>query len=80
VLEQVGPELLDHLPLHPLIALAVLRRQPDHVLVGDVGARDRDRTVLVHLLGQLARELDRTDLRPEHATERALDETRDLVF
>ena len=80
VLEQVGAELVDDLLLDALVALAVLGREPDDVLVGHVGARDRDGAVLVHLLGELARELDRADLGAEDAAERPLDEAGDLVF
>ena len=38
---------------------------------GHVDARDRDAAVVVHLLDELARELDRLDVRPEGAAEHA---------
>ena len=79
VLEQVGAELVDDLVLDALVALAVLRRQPDRVLVGHVGARDRHGLVLVHLARELARELDRAHLGAEGAPEGALDEAGDLL-
>ena len=55
-------------------ALPVLRREVEDVLVRDVHARDGDRLVVVHLLHELARELDRLDVRAERAPERAFDE------
>ena len=79
VLEQVGGELVDDLVLDALEALAVLRRQPDGVLVGDVGARHRHGLVLVHLAGQLAGDLDRPHLGAEDAAERAFDEAGELL-
>jgi hypothetical protein len=80
MLEQVGAQLLGDLVLDVVEALAVVGGQPHHVLVRDVRARHRDRLVLVHLLRQPARELDRSDLRPEHAAERPLHEVGDLAL
>ena len=80
VLEQVGGQLVEDIALDPLEALAILGAQPDDELVGHVGARDRDRLVLVHLARELARDLDGPHLRAEDAAERALDEAGDLVL
>jgi hypothetical protein len=52
----------------------------DRVLVRDVDARDRDRPVLVHLLRQLARELDGLHVRAEGAAEHPLEEAFDLLL
>ena len=57
-----------------------MRREVDRVLVRDVDARDRDRAVVVHLLDELPRQLDRLHVRPEGTTEHALDECFDLLF
>ena len=38
MLEQVGAQLVDHLVLDAFVALAVLGRQPDRVLIRDIGA------------------------------------------
>ena len=59
---------------------AVVRREVDRVLVRDVDPRDGDGAVVVHLLDELARELDRLDVRPEGTAEHALDERFDLVL
>ena len=64
-----GAELVDDVALDALVALAVLRGEPDHVLVGDIGARHRDGAVLVHLLRELAGELDRLHVRAERTAE-----------
>ena len=80
VLEQVAGQLVDDLVLDALVALAIVGRQPDGVLVGDVGARNRHGAVLVHLLGQLVRDLDRAHLGLEDAAERALDEAGDAIL
>src|SRR5207237_38253 len=58
----------------------VVRREVDRVLVGNVDARDRDGAVVVHLLDELARELDGLHVRPEGAAEYALAEGFDLVL
>jgi hypothetical protein len=60
--------------------LPVGRRQVEDVLVRDVDARDRDRLVVVHLLGELAGQLDRLHVRPKGTAEDALDEGFDPVF
>ena len=72
VLQEVGGELLLERALVALEALAVLGAEPDRVLVGHVDARDRGGAMRVHLLGELARDLDGLDLRGEGARERAL--------
>src|SRR5439155_2158723 len=77
VLEQVGTELVDDLMLDARIALPVLRREPHGVLVWHVDARNRHGAVGVHLAGQLARQLHRAHLGPEHTPEGALDEACD---
>ena len=56
------------------------RREVDRVLVRDVDARDGDRAVVVHLLRQLARELDRLDVGSEGTAEHALEERLDLLL
>src|SRR5690606_8862822 len=80
VLEQVAGELLLQRALVPLEPLVILRPQPDRVLVGDVHPRDRGRAVRVHLLRELARDLDRLDLRREGTGEHPLDEALDPGF
>ena len=60
--------------------LAVGGGEVDRVLVRDVDARDGDGLVVVHLLRELARELDRLDVRPERAPEDALEERLDLLL
>ena len=60
--------------------LAVGAREVDRVLVRDVDAGDGHRAVLVHLLGQLARELDGLHVRPEGATENAFEEALDRAL
>jgi hypothetical protein len=62
VLEQITRELRRQLLLVALELLAVLGGQPDRVLVGRVDPRQRLHLVLVHLLGELARDLDRAHL------------------
>jgi hypothetical protein len=78
VLEQVARELAPQLGLVALELLAILRGEPDHVLVGRVRARQRGDLVLLHLPRQLARDLDRAHLGLEGARERPLDEAREL--
>jgi hypothetical protein len=80
VLEQVRAELLGERGLVVLEAVVVLRRQPDGVLVRHVDPRDRRRLVGVHLLGELAGDLDGLDPRAEGAAEHALDEALDPCF
>ncbi len=60
--------------------LPVMERQVDGVLVRDVDAGHGDRAVVVHLLGELAGDLDGLHVRLERASEHALDECFDLVF
>jgi hypothetical protein len=80
VLEQVGRQLVDDLVLDALEALAVLRRQPDGVLVGDVRAGHGHGLVLVHLARQLAGDLDRAHVAAEDTAERAFDEAGQLLL
>ena len=80
VLEQVGAQLVADLVLDLAEALAVVGREPDDVLVRDVRARDRDRAVLVHLLGQAAGQLGGPDLGLEDTAERPLHEVGDLAL
>ena len=77
VLEQVTGELLLERALVALQLDPVLARQVDGVLVGDVDARDARRLVGVHLLGELAGELDRLHLGAEGAAEDPLDKAFD---
>ena len=80
VLQEVGGELLLERALVALEALVVLRAEPDRVLVGHVDARDRGGAVRVHLLGELARDLDGLDLRREGARERTLNQVLNPCF
>src|SRR5918994_125470 len=80
VLQQVPGELLLQRSLVALEALVVLGREEDRVLVGDVHLRHRGGPVRVHLLGQLASDLDRLDLGAERTAEHALDEALDPGF
>ena len=59
---------------------AVVRGEVDRVLVGHVDPRDRDGAVVVHLLDELACQLDRLDVRPERTAEHTLDECFDLLL
>src|SRR5205823_7417727 len=80
VLAQVLLELRDERLLVGLELLAVGGREVDRVLVGRVHARDGDHAVVVHLLGQLARELDGLDVRAERPAEDALEQRLDLLL
>ena len=80
VLAQVLLELGEQRLLVGLELLAVGRREVDRVLVGRVDARDGDHAVVVHLLGQLARELDGLDVRAERPAEDALEQRLDLLL
>ena len=77
VLEQVAGELLLERALVALELDPVLAREEDRVLVGHVDARDAGGLVGVHLLGQLAGQLDRLHLGAEGAAEDPLDEAFD---
>ena len=66
-----------------LVALelsAVAGREVDGVLVGDVDPRDGDVAMVVHLLCELPRQLDRLDVRSKRAAEDTLEEGLDLPF
>ena len=80
VLEQVAGELLLERALVAFELGAVLAREVDRVLVGDVDACDRGGLVGVHLLGQLAGEFDRLHLGAEGAAEDPLDEAFDATL
>src|SRR5205814_2134080 len=80
VLDQVLGQLVAHLGLVGRELLAVGRVQVQRVLVGDVHAVDGDRLVVVHLLGQLARQLDRLHGGAKGAREHALEEAADLLL
>src|SRR6185437_13646050 len=80
VLDQVLRELVAHLRLVRRELLTVGRVQIDRVGVRDVDAVDRDRAVVVHLLGQLAGQLDGLHGRSERATEEAFDKAPDPAF
>ena len=60
--------------------LPVTGGQIDGVLVWHVDPRDRDGTVLVHLLGQLAGKLDGLHVCPERPPEDSLEEALDLAL
>ena len=80
VLEQMPAELLGERGLVVLEALVVVRAEPDGVLVGHVDALHRGRLVGVHLLGELAGDLDRLDAGAEGTAEHALDEALNASF
>jgi hypothetical protein len=80
VLAQVLGELPFQLSLVALELLAIARGEVDRVLVRHVDARHRHVPVVVHLLDQLARELDRLDVRTERTAEDALEERLELGF
>ncbi len=61
-------------------ALPVLGREVHRELVRDVDARDRDRLVVLHLAGELARQLDRLQAAAERPPEAALEESLDLLL
>jgi hypothetical protein len=78
VLQQVVRQLLAEGRLVARELLAILRRQENPVVVGDVDARDGDHLVVLHLLGELVRQLDRLHARLERAAERALHQAAEL--
>ena len=80
VLEQVARQLLLERALVALEPLVVLGREPDRVLVRHVHAGHRRGPVGVHLLGELAGDLDRLNLRREGAAEDPLDEVLDPLL
>ena len=77
VLQQVAGELLLERALVALELGPVLAGEEDRVLVGDVDAGHPGGLVGVHLLSQLAGELDRLHLGAEGAAEDPLDEAFD---
>src|SRR5438046_127157 len=72
VLGQVVLQLAEERALVAAEVLAVRRREVDRVLVRHVDPRDRDGAVVVHLLDELPRELDRLDVSPKRTAEDAL--------
>ena len=80
VLGQVLLQLADEGALVGDELLAVGAREVDRVLVRDVDPGDGHRAVLVHLLGQLARQLDGLHVRPEGATENAFEKALDRAL
>ena len=78
MLEQVCRQLLQQGRLISLELAPVLAGEEDDVLVGHVGARDRDRLVGLHLLGQPARQLHGLHPGPEGTVEHAFDEAFEL--
>ena len=80
MLGEVLLELGDESVLVALELLAVVGREIDRVLVRHVDARDRDVAVVVHLLHELAGELDGLDVRPERTAEDAFEQAFDLRF
>jgi hypothetical protein len=75
LLEQVRAQLVGNRLLDPDVALAVLRRQPDDVVVGDIGARAH-RLVRFHLPPQTMREFIGRTSGEKRA--KALDQAGDL--
>src|SRR6185437_13922584 len=80
VLEQMPAELLGERGFVVLESLVVVGTEPDGVLVGHVDALHRGRLVSVHLLRELAGDLDRLHAGAEGAREHALDEALDASF
>jgi hypothetical protein len=80
VLEQVPGQLLLQRAFISLQPLTVLGREPDGVLVGHVDAGHGRRAMRIHLLGQLASELDGLHLRREGATEHPFNEVLDPLL
>ena len=80
MLGEVLLELVDERLLVARELLPVVGREEDRVLVRDVDPRDRDGLAVVHLLRELARELDGLDVRAERTPEDALEERLDLVL
>src|SRR5215218_11193838 len=78
VFEQVAGQLTPQLVLVAGELLAVVRREPDRILVRHVRAAERLDAVLVHLARELARDLDRAHLGLEGTRERALDQAGKL--
>jgi hypothetical protein len=76
VVLQLGAEGL----LVALELLAVGGREVDGVLVRRVHARDGDDAVVLHLLHELARELDRLHMRAESPAEDSFEQALDLVL
>jgi hypothetical protein len=74
VLEQIAGELLLERALIAFELGPVPAREEDRVLVGHVDAGDAGGLVGIHLLGQLAGQLDRLHLGAEGAAEDPLDE------
>ena len=80
VLEQIAGELLLQRALVTLQALVILDRQPDRVLVRHVRPGHGCGSVGIHLLGELARQLHRLDLRGERPAEGPLDQVLDALL
>src|ERR687898_1428665 len=80
MLEQIAGQLLLERALVSLEAPVVLARQEHRVLVGHVHLRHGSGPVGVHLLGELAGDLDRLNLRAECTAEHAFDEALDPGF
>ena len=80
VVEQIAGELLLERALVAFELDPVLLGEVDGVLVGHVDAGDPGGLVGVHLLGQLAGELDRLHLGAEGAAEDPLDEAFDATL
>src|SRR5688572_25133413 len=72
VLEEVVRQLLAERRLVARELLAVLRREEDAVVIRHIDARDGGHLVVLHLLGELVRELDGLDARAEGPPEGAL--------
>src|SRR5215218_6489187 len=80
VLSQVLLELLDQRRLVALELRAVAGREVDDVLVRRVDLRDGDHLVVVHLLRELPRQLDRLHVAAERASEGAFEKRLDLLL
>jgi hypothetical protein len=80
VLDQVLLQLVLQRGLVARELVAVVGREVDRVLVRDVDTRDGDVAVVVHLLRQLAGQLDRLDVGAEGTAEDAFEERLELVF
>ena len=74
MLDQVTGQLLEQRLLVVPVVGSVSWGEVEEVLVRRVDPADRDSLPVIHLLGELAGELDRLDVRAKGATEHALEQ------
>ncbi len=80
MLEQVGAELICDGGLNARVARAILGREVDDVVGGRIGARERDALAQLHLTREFARDLGGSDLRAEHAADRAFHQAAERLL